>query len=59
MKKVLYIIFIPLISLTIPSCGGSRMTDAYLPIDQGVLNTGMLVVGIGIVCWIYDYFTKD
>ena len=60
MKKVLYIIFIPLISLTITSCGFfSRMTDAYLPYDEKDLNTFFLLVAIGILYKIYDYFTKD
>ena len=64
MNKILYIIFIPIISLTITSCGFfSRMTDPFTDLiaifDEGNLYIVLIVVGIGIVYWIYDKFTKD
>jgi hypothetical protein len=36
------------------------MSDAYLPVDEGVINTLLLFVAIGICIWIYDkFFKKD
>jgi len=35
------------------------MTDAYLPTSLEDLNLFFLLVAIGILYKIYDYFTKD
>jgi len=59
MKHLLIILSIILFSVTITSCGGSRMSDAYLPVEEGDINTLLLLVAIGICVWIYNKFKKD